>query len=128
MIKRPLNARFSEAVREGRKITTIREKPWPVGKPIMLYNWSCKPYRSKQVDVAAVIVSGFWTITIAHLTDGAMRYAYGMENDRPLHETEGFESKAEMDEWFRQLVKPGQAITKTLMRFRLEKTQNPSER
>ena len=60
MIKRPLDPKFSDAVREGRKVTTIREKPWPVGKPIMLYNWSGIPYRSKHIDVASVKVSGFW--------------------------------------------------------------------
>jgi hypothetical protein len=119
MIKRPLHPRFSEAVREGRKFTTIRDKPWPVGKPIMLYNWSGKPYRSPQNNVAPIIVLGFWTIQIAQLEDGTMRYAYGMENAKPLHETEGFESREELDEWFRPLVKPGKSVTKTLMRFRV---------
>ena len=56
MIKRPLNSRFSDAVLEGRKVTTIRDTPWPVGKPIMLYNWSGAAYRSPQIDVAAVLV------------------------------------------------------------------------
>jgi len=55
MIKRPINARFSEAVREGRKFTTIRSKPWPVWKEIMLYNWSAAAYRSPQVDVCAFL-------------------------------------------------------------------------
>jgi hypothetical protein len=119
MIKRPLNSRFSAAVREGRKFTTIREKPWPVGTPIMLYNWSGLAYRSPQIDVAAIVVMGFWTIQIAHIEGGAMRYAYGMENVKPLHETEGFTSREELDDWFRPLVKPGQCVTKHLMRFRL---------
>lgn len=121
MIKRPLNSRFSSAVLEGRKITTIRENPWPVGKPIMLYNWSGAAYRSKQVDVAAVVVLGFWPIEIARLHDGSMRYAYGMENAKPLHENEGFDSREEMDAWFSAKMKPGQVVTKYLMRFRLAK-------
>jgi hypothetical protein len=119
MIKRPLRSRFSDAVRDGRKITTIRDNPWPIGKPIMLYNWTGAAYRSKQIDVAPVIVRGFWPIEISHLEDGTMLYAHGMENAKPLHETEGFESQVEMDAWFRQLVKPGRTVTKTLMRFRL---------
>jgi hypothetical protein len=119
MIKRPLNPQFSSAVLEGRKFTTIREKPWPVGTPIMLYNWSGAAYRSKQVDVAPVKVLGYWQITIAHTITGAMRYAYGMENEKPLWETEGFTSREAMDEWFRPLVKPGQSVRKYLMRFRL---------
>ena len=119
MIKRPLNPQFSSAVIEGRKFTTIREKPWPVGTPIMLYNWSGAAYRSKQIDVAPVIVMGFWTIQIAHMESGDMRYAYGMDCGLALHETEGFDSRAAMDEWFRPLVKPGQSVTKHLMRFRL---------
>ena len=119
MLKRPLNPRFSQAVLDGQKFTTIRDTQWPVGTPIMLYNWSGAAYRSKQTDVAAIIVQGFWPIDIAHSADGTMRYACGMENAKPLHETEGFTSRDEMDEWFRKIVKPGQTVRKTLMRFRL---------
>ena len=119
VIKRPLNARFSEMVKQGIKITTIRDKPWPVGIPIMLYDWTGKPYRSPQCDVAVIIVMGFWTIQIAHMQDDSMRYAYGMENAKPLHETEGFESSKDLDNWFRPLVQHGTTITKHLMRFKL---------
>lgn len=119
MLKRPLNSRFTPAVLDGRKFTTIRQKPWPVGDPIMLYNWSGAAYRSKQADVAPVIVKGFWPITIAQTEDGEMRYAYGMENEKPLWETEGFESREAMDEWFRAVVRPGQSVTRWLMRFSL---------
>ena len=85
----------------------------------MLYNWSGAAYRSKHVDVAPVIVSGFWTIRIARLEDGRMRYEYGMKNATPIHETEGFENRKAMDDWFRPLVKPGQTVEKTMMRFSL---------
>lgn len=85
----------------------------------MLYNWSGKPYRSKQVDVAPVKVSGFWTIRITRNDDDSMSYEYGMENAKAIHETEGFESADAMDEWFRPLVKPGQTVEKALMRFSL---------
>lgn len=119
MIKRPLSRRFNEAVLDGRKFTTIRDKPWPVGVPIMLYNWTGAPYRSKHVNVVPVIVMGFWSIFIRRFPDETMLYAYGMENSKPLYESEGFESQKELDGWFRQLVEPGNAIVKTLMRFRL---------
>ena len=120
MIKRPLDRRFREHVLDGRKTTTIRDKPWPVGVPIMLYNWSGLPYRSKQIDVAAVIVKGFWTIWITHRDDGGMIYAsYGVCHETPLHSTEGFSYQAEMDEWFRPLVKRDQTVEKALMLFEL---------
>jgi hypothetical protein len=119
MLKRPLNSRFTLAVLDGRKFTTIRQKPWPVGSPIMLYNWSGAAYRSKQADVAPVIVKGVWPITIAQTENGEMRYDYGMAHGKPLWETEGFESREAMDEWFRAVVRPGQSVTRWLMRFSL---------
>jgi hypothetical protein len=119
MTKRPLASRFNQAVLDELKFTTIRDKHWPVGKPIMLYNWSGKAYRSRQADIAAVVVMGFWTIRITRLADGRMEYEHGMVNAKPLWQTEGFASQAEMDDWFRPLTKPGQTLTKALMRFRL---------
>jgi hypothetical protein len=119
MIKRPLNSRFVEAVRSGRKFTTIRDNPWPVGVPIMLYQWSGAAYRSKHTDVAVVTVLEFWPIQIHRLGDGTMRYRHGMKNTKPLYESEGFATTEELDGWFRPLVKPGQTVTKMLMRFRL---------
>lgn len=120
MIKRPLHPRFSEAVLTGRKFTTIRDKPWPVGEPIMLYNWTGPAYRSKQKDIAPIIVQGWWPIGIGHNPDGTMRYTVGMDCGTPLHQTEGFSSQEEMDAWFRPLVKPNQPIQKYIMRFRLQ--------
>jgi hypothetical protein len=117
MIKRPLNSRFREPVLRGEKTTTIRDKPWPVGAPIMLYSWSGAPYRSKQIDLAPVVVKGFWTIRMTHQRDGVMVYECGKESGPALHETEGFGSQVEMDDWFRPLVKPGQTLAKTLMLF-----------
>jgi hypothetical protein len=119
MIKRPLNSRFREPVLCGKKTTTIREKAWPVGVPIMLYNWSGAAYRSKHSDVASVVVTGFWVIRITHKPDGAMGYECGKESGPALHESEGFNTPEEMDEWFRPLVKRGQAMEKALMLFRI---------
>ncbi len=118
MLKRPLNPRFRALVLANRKTTTIRDHAWPVGVPIMLYNWSGAAYRSKQIDVAAVVVEEVRQIKITHRRDGGMIYAYGQPGERMIHETEGFASLADLDDWFRPLVKPGQTITKALMRFR----------
>lgn len=120
MIKRPLNPRFTPAVLAGRKFTTIREKLWPIGTPVMLYNWSGAAYRSKQNDVAVVKVTGYWPILITHQQDGTMIYESGMGTTPALYQTEGFSTQAEMDDWFRMLVKPGQTASKFLMKFRLE--------
>jgi hypothetical protein len=125
MIKRPLNTRFSTAVLEGRKTTTIREKPWPVGVPIMLYNWSGAAYKSKQIDVAAVMVEGVHPIEISHDEKMGMRYSIYAVEKIALWSTEGFASRAEMDAWFRSVVKPGQTVVKTLMRFRLHAKSEP---
>lgn len=119
MIKRPLNSRFSDAVLKGGKTTTIRANPWPVGVPIMLYNWSGAAYRSKQIDVAIVTVHHTERINIHQRDGGEMVYICDPGNGIPLHASEGFESREEMDDWFSGLVKPGQTISKTLMRFRL---------
>ena len=124
MIKRPLNSRFRDPVLRGEKTTTIRDNPWPVGVPIMLFNWSGAAYRSKHEDVAPVIVKGFWTVRITHREDGGMLYAYGRVNSQPLHETEGFASRAEMDAWFRPLIPQGQTVEKTLMLFRRSNTHS----
>ena len=128
MIRRPLNTQFSVAVRSGRKVTTIRDKAWPLGRPIMLFNWSGVAYRSKQVDVAVVVVSEVCPVVISRDEDGVMRYMLlvGLEDlmrpeAGPLHESEGFASQAEMDEWFRPLLKAGTSVTKQLMRFELVK-------
>lgn len=119
MIKRPLDKQFTPAVLEGRKVTTIREKPWPEGKPIMLYNWSGAPYASKQRDVAVVIVESVRKIRITHREDGGMIYAGVPTFEQPVHVTEGFRTRADMDEWFSAVVKRGQTAEKHLMRFRL---------
>lgn len=122
MIKRPLNARFPDKVRAGVKVTTIRENPWPVGVPIMLYCWSGKPYRSKQSDVCTVVVEEVAAITIGRWPDGVMRYEVhrpALLRGRELWSCEGFRSQDDMDDWFRGKMKPGQCVTKALMRFRL---------
>jgi hypothetical protein len=119
MIKRPLDPRFREDVLAGRKRTTIRDKAWPLGVPIMLYSWSGNPYRSKQYEVAPVVVGEVRSIKITHREDGGMLYAYGEPAKKPLYETEGFASREEMDAWFRPLVAPGKTVEKQLMCFLL---------
>jgi hypothetical protein len=119
VIKRPLNARFRNPVLNGSKTSTIRNKPWPEGVRIMLYNWKGIAYRSPQIDVAPVIVREVRVIKITHRDDGGMIYAYGQPVERRLHETEGFATREEMDAWFRPLVRRGETVEKALMFFYL---------
>lgn len=129
MIKRPLNARFSQAVLAGRKITTIRDAAWPCDVPIMLYHWSGAAYRSKHIDVAPIIVQSVRPITIEHPPGGMLTYLYGPYiSGRFLWDHEGFETRQEMDDWFRPLVKPGTTDTKILMIFSLAHSrENPKK-
>lgn len=123
MIKRPLNPKFSPKVLGRIKITTIRDKAWPVGVPIMLYNWEGPAYRSKQIDVAAIRVHD--THEIQFTRDGEfLSYSIAKIDGRELWETEGFDSKKELHEWFIPHVKDGQTITKHLMRFHLISNPN----
>ena len=119
MIKRPLHNRFSDAVREGRKFTTIREKPWPVDKPIMLYNWSGAAYRSKQIDVAAVEVEEVLEMIVTHDRDGGIVFGRDKIDGIPIHKTEGFDDAGQMQEWFAKVVPVGKTVELALMRFRL---------
>lgn len=121
MIKRPLHSRFRQPVMEGIKTTTIRENPWPVGKAIMLYNWSGKAYRSPQIDVAAVIVVKAVPITIEHLPSGQLLFTFeGYQTGAALWATEGFEDGRDLEEWFRPKVKRGAVIQRWLMTFALK--------
>lgn len=119
MIKRPIHERFNRKILDGIKVTTIRGNAWPVSQDIMLYNWSGKPYRSKQRDVVVIRVRGFWTIQIQRTLDDQMIYKAGAALIPKIHETEGFDSVEEMDSWFRRLVKPGHMIEQSLMLFRV---------
>ncbi len=120
MIRRPLNARFKQPLLNDVKTTTMREHEWPVGVPIMLYCWTGKPYRTKQQDVAAVVVEMVSEVTIFCDEQGRMSYAYHLhrEGDRTLWQREGFNSQADMDDWFRALVMPGGTLRRKLMEFR----------
>jgi hypothetical protein len=127
MIKRPLHYRFSDAVLEERKITTIREKPWPGGTPIILYNWEGKAYRSKHSDVAVIEMVELSLVRIQHHPEGLVDYSHAIRLPRELWSCEGFESEDEMDAWFRKVVKPGSVECRWLMRFRLiKKLSNPN--
>ena len=140
MLKRPVNSRFNDRIRASIKITTIREKPWPVGKPIMLYNWSGKAYHSPQVNLVAVEVFHTKPITITKAADGAMSYSPNVVlplpstltgNEMvdpierstirpiPLWQCEGFDSQDDMDAWFRAVLKPGTTTEMHLCRFKI---------
>lgn len=118
MIRRPLNSRFRDAVLSGRKFCTMRDTPWPIGVPIMLYEWTGAPYRSKQAEVAVVVVEQVETITIRHTAEG-MRYSISRVEGKWLWEAEGFDSGTDIDEWFSKTIQPGGSATKFLHRFKL---------
>jgi len=129
MLKRPVNSRFNDRIRAGIKITTIREKPWPVGKPIMLYNWSGKPYGSPQRDVCAVEVVFTCPINIIPTDKGVSYWLEGNDLvslhetfdptiNTPLWQCEGFDSQDDMDAWFRAVLKPGMTTEMHLCRFK----------
>ncbi len=117
MHRRSLNRRFGQKVLDDVKFTTIREKPWPIGKPIMLFHWLGVPYRSKQEDLAVIEVEDVYEIHISNWGFG-MIYSIGWVDDVEIWNTEGFDSKDEMNAWFSAVVKPGKTVTKYLMRFR----------
>lgn len=120
MIKRPLNRRFRQKVVDLVKVTTIRDKEWPVGVPIMLYHWTGAAYRSKQENFLPVVVVESEWIHITRTVLGMGYWKFGTDEFlEGLWKTEGFESQAEMDDWFRPLVKCGDTVLKHLMRFRL---------
>lgn len=120
MTKRPLDRGFREKVLARIKITTIRDKPWPVGVPIMLYHWTGAPYRSKQEDFVPVVVVSVERIQITRTVLGMGYWKDGTDEFlEGLWMTEGFDSQADMDAWFQRLVKCGETVTKHLMRFRL---------
>ena len=119
MLKSPVNSRFNDRIRAGIKITTIREKPWPVGKPIMLYNWSGRPYGSPQRDVCAVEVEHTQPITITIPKFGSPHYSPRSIEDRPLWQCEGFDSQDDMDAWFRAVLKPETTTEMHLCRFKI---------
>jgi hypothetical protein len=141
MLKRPLHAQFGPKVLAGIKRTTIRDTPWPLGKPIMLYHWSGKPYASPQQDVAAVKSVFTCPITIAHIfkpgSTSCLHYLLAVSDlhnfsaalktppaSIHLWQLEGFDSRDAMDAWFRPLIKPGQTLQKHLMLFKLLPTEN----
>jgi len=122
MIRRPLHIRFADEVPSERKTTTLRDKAWPVGVPIMLYHWLGRPYHSKQLDCAAIVVVETQVIQITRTVLGMGYWKNGTDEFiEGLWRTEGFRCQADMNDWFSPLVKCGQTVEKHLMRFRLWK-------
>ena len=124
MLKRPLHPRFGPKVLAGIKRTTIRDTPWPLGKPIMLYHWTGKPYASPHQDVAVIEVEHTQPMEITVPAFGSPHYSPRTVAGQPLWQLEGFESQDAMDAWFLPLIKPGQTLQKHLMLFKLLPTQN----
>lgn len=119
MIRRPLHVQFNDEVLEERKITTIRREPWPLGVPIMLYNWAGVAYRSNQINVATVEVIEERPITIEVPVFSEIYFSISRVAGRPLWACEGFRDRDSMDSWFYREVKLGTSEVRHLMQFRL---------
>ena len=119
MIRRPLNSRFADKVRAGIKTTTMRDTAWPLGVPIMLYEWTGRPYASKQREIVAVVADWRTPVSISCVHGGDLLFSHEvlshLLDGRPLWACEGFESQDEMEAWFRPMTKPGQTLKKYLM-------------
>ena len=119
MIKRPLNTRFNDKVFDEVKTTTIRDKPWPIGRRIILFNWMGLPFRSKQKNVAIVEVVKVNPLEISRVGDEITYLIAGFWTLFPIWQSEGFDSQEDMDSYFRPMLKNGQTIKKSIMLFRL---------
>jgi hypothetical protein len=120
MHRRSLNIRFKDKALAGIKTTTIRDKVWPIGVPIMLFHWADKPYRSKQIEIAPIIVTAATPIDIS-LGDfsDCLIFSHIIGLDRPLWQCEGFNGPLDMNDWFLPKIKPRTTVTKFLHRFQL---------
>ena len=123
MIKRPLDKRFGAKVLAGVKRSTIRDKVWPMGVPIMLYSWPGRAYEKgvKHIDVAVVMVQHVEKVILFKVGD-EVKYstANGQELTKSLlAEVEGFGSVEEMDAWFRPLVPAEGCEEKWMHTFKL---------
>ncbi len=87
--------RFAELVRTGEKIQTIRKKArCKPGDDLSLRRWTGKPYRSKQETLRNAVCAG---VEAVRVTEGPT------SKDKELFaQADGFESLAEMQDWFRK--------------------------
>lgn len=116
MIKRAVNAMFNSAILAGRKTTTIRESFWPAQTQIMLFNWTGRPYRSKQRDVAVVVVADVHFLRIYNDGRSVEFYELPESLHKNLWMSEGFESQGALDWWFLHVAPLGHSDW-FLMRF-----------
>ncbi len=123
MIRRPLHHQFAPAVLHGIKDHTIREKPWPLQTPTMLYSWTGKPYNSPQREICAIIVQQIIPVTIHRLSvsDRILVVPDDSTQTEPedLWKREGFPTEDAFQHYFRQLIKPGREIERHLHHFTL---------
>lgn len=88
----------------------------------MLYNWTGKPYRSKQKDVCPVIVEETMEIKLSRSTQGNIFETPSVIHlckGKLLYQSEGFDCIDDFHDWFRPLIKPCETIERSLIQFRL---------
>jgi len=86
----------------------------------MLYRWEGKPYRSKHLDVAEIEVEELLEIRVSHEPDGGpVIFSRETIDGQPLWQTEGFEDRGQLEDWFSREIEPGESETLFLIRFRV---------
>lgn len=102
-----------------KKTTTIRASAWPIMKPIMLFSWSGKPYRSPQVIVCPIVVTAVERLDVQKSVLGMGYWRPGTDEYREgLWKSEGFYSQNEMDAWFMDSLKKFATYPMWMMTFR----------
>lgn len=115
-----LQPRFEEAVVSGRKPHTIRPhrrdgRPRArVGEPLSIRVWTGKPYRSKQHEIAQVVVTEVSECIVG--THAAMVDFVIMDSE-PFARADGFADWNELTSWFRSTH--GLPFVGVLIRWRL---------
>lgn len=119
--------RFEEAVVSGRKPHSIRPprrdgRPRArVGEVLSIRVWAGKPYRSKQREIAQVVVMEVaWISVQSQGVDLRGRFLWQSRDDLALRElanSDGFDTWSEMRDWF--ATTHGLPFTGWLIRWRL---------
>lgn len=104
MIVRMFKPKFAPKVESGEKKQTVRPRPKrmpKIGQDISLREWTGKPYRSKQRELARSTVTAVASITIhenAIEIDGTLQT---FKEDEAFAKADGFGSAREFFQWFR---------------------------
>lgn len=95
---------FAEAIRTGAKRQTIRPRFVPkLGERLSLREWTGLPYRSKQRELAQVMVTEMFSITIQDQSMMINGVDATPEEIKALTIADGFRNEKEMRQWFAEV-------------------------